>query len=58
MTINIAMLQAVKANEGADTVAVVHYAKRWRLLGHFVGAGDQVRQVNCFVDEIFSIVQR
>lgn len=44
VTINVAMLQDVYANEGSDEVAVVDYSKMWTLVGTFLAAGDQVRE--------------
>lgn len=44
VSIDVAMLQEVHANEGSDSVAVVDYSKMWTLTGHFLAAGDQVRQ--------------
>lgn len=44
VTINVAMLQDVYANEGSDRVAVVDYAKMWTMVGTFLAAGDQVRK--------------
>lgn len=43
VSIDVAMLQEVHANEGSDSVAVVDYSKMWTLTGHFLAAGDQVR---------------
>lgn len=43
MTIDVAMLQEVHANEGSDSVAVVDYPKMWSLTGKFLAAGDQVQ---------------
>lgn len=45
MTIDVAMLQDVRANEGSDSVAVVDYAKMWTFAGHFLAAGDKVREI-------------
>lgn len=44
VTINVAMLQEVYANEGSDKVAVVYYSKMWTMVGTFLAAGDQVRK--------------
>lgn len=44
VTIDVAMLQEVHANEGSDYVAVVNYAKMWTMVGQFLAAGDQVRE--------------
>eukprot|EP00903_Cladosiphon_okamuranus_P005351 g5346.t2 len=38
VTINVAMLQDVHANEGSDKVAVVDYPKMWTLVGTFLEA--------------------
>lgn len=43
MTIHVAMLQDVYANEGSDKVAVVDYSKMWTMVGTFLAAGDKVR---------------
>lgn len=42
VTIDVAMLLEVHANEGSDGVAVVDYSKMWRLSGFFLASGDQV----------------
>lgn len=42
VTIGVAMLQEVHANQGSDNVAVVDYPKMWNLTGQFLDAGDQV----------------
>ena len=42
VTISVAMLQDVYANEGSDMVAVVDYSKMWTMVGTFLAAGDQV----------------
>lgn len=44
VTIDVAMLQEVHANEGSDNVAVVHYSKMWTMIGKFLADGDQVRR--------------
>lgn len=44
VTIDVAMLQDVYANEGSDKVAVVDYFKMWTMVGTFLAAGDQVRE--------------
>lgn len=44
VTIDVAMLQEVHANEGSDNVAVVHYSKMWTMIGKFLANGDQVRR--------------
>ncbi|CAM9792611.1 unnamed protein product, partial [Ectocarpus sp. 13 AM-2016] len=42
VTIDVAMLQEVHANEGSKYVAVVNYSKMWTMAGQFLAAGDQV----------------
>ena len=44
VTIDVAMLQEVHANEGSDSVAVVNYSKMWTMVGTFLADGDQVRE--------------
>ncbi|CAN0540052.1 unnamed protein product, partial [Ectocarpus sp. 12 AP-2014] len=42
VTIDVAMLQELHANEGSNHVAVVNYSKMWTMAGQFLAAGDQV----------------
>lgn len=44
VTIDVAMLQEVHANEGSNYVAVVNYSKMWTMAGQLLAAGDQVRE--------------
>lgn len=49
-TVDVAMLQAVHANEGSSSVAVVDYSKMWSLNGMVLAPGDQVNKgQTCFL---------